>query len=175
MIGNDLVYLPHWPQRESWRRQRFRQKVYHESEISWLREFPDSDFGEALLWAAKEAVYKVRYKLDLQRLYNPKSHRIFRLSTTEKGYQLMVESGDQTYRVKAVYHNDYLHAITQSRETVVREYWTPAGNENPRLPFNILKDEQGVPWAYSGSACHDCSVSQDGHYRVVVVGGRFEV
>jgi phosphopantetheinyl transferase (holo-ACP synthase) len=76
LIGNDLIYLPDWPQRLGDRLERYRQKTFLAQEQIGIEKSTAPFFTEALLWSAKEAAYKIWARYNEQRRYNPKNFAI---------------------------------------------------------------------------------------------------
>ncbi len=109
MIGNDLVYLPGWPKPKADRLTRFRNKLFTSLEISILHDLPD--YGAALLWSVKEAVYKIRYRDRPKAFYAPKAMEIKDVDLG--GVEIICEcwSAGISYTSKSEILDEYIHTL----------------------------------------------------------------
>ena len=73
MIGNDIVDLCDPETRPEARHPRFDSRVFGATERDALRGAVQPDRMRWILWAAKEAAYKVACKLDANAIFSPRS------------------------------------------------------------------------------------------------------
>ncbi len=73
MIGNDIIDRSLAQKHIRSQSSRYWQKVLNKEELIWLKKQPDTVLAFHMLWATKEASYKVIRKMGATRNFSPKS------------------------------------------------------------------------------------------------------
>lgn len=110
MIGNDVVDLTDPETQTGATHPRFDERVFAESELELLSVSGARNRLRWMLWAAKEAAYKVARKIDPRTVFSP-SRFVVRLDETLSGE---VAVGDQTLRLQLREEAASVHAIVTS-------------------------------------------------------------
>lgn len=175
MIGNDLVYLPGWSKAEGKRLVRFKNKLFTSGEQTLIADYPD--YGEALFWSAKEAVYKIGYRVKPTYSYAPKSIEILQVQNVDEYIYCDVEYEGNQYITRSKLHLEYLHTLALEGDNPIRfEKVLYALQEHKRgdpkiliqeggrLLISIEKDGDGIPLFPLGSkySGYSLSLSHDG-------------
>ena len=110
MIGNDVVDLAHRGVQPGAQHPRFDARVFAERERALIA----GDATERVrwvLWAAKEAAYKVAKKLDSAVVWAPARFEVS-LETRERG---SVQLGERRFALRVAQNDEFVHALATDR------------------------------------------------------------
>ncbi len=188
MIGHDLIaWPPALPTRMG--SQRWCRKVLTDSELTWHSEQSDPMLAAAMLWAAKEAAYKLAVKKGYPRGLRPRDFELGGIRSSEFGVRssqgawsgefrfqseegyilaLVAESERELERVEVRQQriekptNDERSASVQQvlKELLAEKWPEQAGG------FRLEKNAVAVPEVWLGSTPWptDISLSHDGEW-----------
>lgn len=153
MLGNDLVYAPHWPRRRGTLRQRFYRKVYTEKEQKWLTP-QVSTVPEIMLWSAKEALYKAHLRQGGTRGFYPLQVALEQFITPRLA-SFWAPSGKYRceWQRSGAYWYCWAQLFSKTSSMKVQHYWAYQSPQDkpsswpPELgKGSINKDAQGIPF-----------------------------
>lgn len=81
-VGNDVVDLGRPEARNKAEDERFIRRVLNAAELAWLRSAPDPDQVLWMIWAAKEAAFKIVQKQDGGAVFAHRSYEVLPSSET---------------------------------------------------------------------------------------------
>jgi len=174
LIGNDLIYLPDWPQRQGLRLKRFRAKVFTAKELSLIEEAEQPYFIEALLWSVKEAAYKVWLKATHRPAYNPKNFEVQTELSPSGGSQakpteglVSFEDGSLSpYPFYSTQENDFLatYVLQQTEQPFSESFWRTKQQciLHQARTWKLQKNTLNIPYAIYQNRYLELSLSHDG-------------
>jgi len=107
MVGNDVVDLADPETRDGACHARFDERVFGALELATLRISAEPARLRWLLWAAKEASYKVARKDDPRTVFSP---RAFEVCLTRRD-RARVQHGARSFAVALELGDEYVHAV----------------------------------------------------------------
>ena len=190
MIGNDIVDLKMAASASNWQRPRLLDKVFSKEEQGLIVHAKDQTQMVWLLWAMKEAAYKIYVQQAGERFYNPKKLRCELVSTREG----LVNVNGSRYITKSEIGNDFIDTLAYAEEpkrTITHRFKvedTSYRNQSDTAKQKLLKsfselknvsiktleikkDKNGVPRLfYHGKEQHDSfSIAHHGFYGACVI------
>lgn len=166
MIGNDLIHLPSWPQRQASRRRRFREKVFTPGERSWLEQSSYRDWAEAWLWSIKEAAYKLGQPDPQSRRWAPKEYACVPAENRDLPREGRLQVGQRWLHFWSFWSTTELHSIVLDRfENFQRLHWRVQNyrlNYLPGTGVKLQKDHWAMPYGIKAGQRIPCSRSHDG-------------
>lgn len=181
MIGNDIIDLNNVRTGRKSENFRFLNKVFTDSEKTFITQSRDPETILWILWSMKEAVYKAHQrKFGLPRKFNPRSLECFKDLSTGIG---TVKTREAVYSVQTEITSDYIHSITAEDEyfqriyptsskakTLVLEYCSSLFRLN-KSDLKIAKDRNGIPSiSHTGTAKNlPFSLSHHGNFTAFVI------
>ena len=109
MIGNDIVDLQKAHFESNWLRRGYLDKVFRLEEQSLIYDSIDPDQMVWLLWSMKEACYKAHFRLQLTRMFRPKSILCSHLLISANGATGQIDYEGLTYLSKSILNADLVH------------------------------------------------------------------
>jgi phosphopantetheinyl transferase (holo-ACP synthase) len=145
MIGNDVVDLDDAETQPGSAHPRFDARVFAAEERAALAASPSPHRLRWILWAAKEAAYKVARKLDASTVFSP-SRFVVRVESN------VVEHEARRYRLQVLQTSDWVHAL--ACDDVGRGFHPPPTGPSGPVQRGDLKARifsgahapLGVPW-----------------------------
>jgi phosphopantetheinyl transferase (holo-ACP synthase) len=149
MVGNDVVDLGDRETLEGPTHPRFDARVFRPEERGLLRGSGAPDRTRWMLWAAKEAAYKLARKLEPGTVFSP---RRFAVEPTAPGHAEVLH-GDRRFVVRIAEAGKALHAVAFEPGSKRRLLWAVEarrGSADPSraaraLAARVLAEEIGVP------------------------------
>jgi phosphopantetheinyl transferase (holo-ACP synthase) len=108
MIGNDVVDFAHRGTQPGAQHPRFDARVFNERERAWIAA-DATQRVRWVLWAAKEAAYKVAKKLDRAVVWAPSRFEVS-LDSREGG---SVRHGEREFALRIEERDAYVHALAR--------------------------------------------------------------
>jgi hypothetical protein len=136
MVGNDVVDLVDPEVLKGPAHPRFDARVFARSERNVLRESGAPERLRWLLWAAKEAAYKLAKKLDAGVVFSPRRF-VVRLDANLTGE---VRHEDRSFPVRLAAGADSLHAIATESVGPDRILSGVAATEQPLEASRAVRD-----------------------------------
>jgi phosphopantetheinyl transferase (holo-ACP synthase) len=158
MIGNDIVDLVQAAKESNWQRRGYLNKIFTADEQSVILSGEDPTMMVWHLWSCKEAVYKIIHRHTRIRTYAPLK------------FNCSVSSGTVTYNgklypFKSRQTGNCIHTIAAENEQLLNRLEIHTGNTDIRQQWNIIKDEDGIPFLNNKPV----SVSHHGCYAGLVI------
>lgn len=138
MIGNDIVDFNQAKKDSNWKRPRFLDKVFTESEQHLIFTSKDKNKTVWLLWSMKEAAYKIYVQHYGKRFFNPKKLECTFISS-EKG---MVNIENNICFTTSFLTENYVYTVATSNEyTRFKSDFFNLENSNYKIQSATLKKE----------------------------------
>lgn len=117
MIGIDIIDRQAIRPRTKAHQERYRQKIFSDSEMALLAPFREKDLDIWIGWAAKESCYKLHFQIHPQRALNPKKFQIKRIDTQKKDKPILfcVQKNEFTFQVTLEVRDDFILALAANR------------------------------------------------------------
>lgn len=168
MIGNDVIDLALAFENKNWKSERFRSKLFSETEKHLILQNKKPQFMVWLLWSMKEAAYKAHQRrFNLKRRYNPRDFKCFLEKTSSFEAIGSVRIGEAGYITQSFFDLKKIHSLASASNMLKPEFrlfeasseimksgflshfsktknWT-----NPKL--QLQKNTEGIPYLYAGS------------------------
>ncbi len=136
MIGNDIIDLEIARAERKFENQRFKNKVFTDSEKDQIINSRDPELCLWKFWAMKETAYKAHQRnFNLPRKLNPKAFRCVLEISNSRG---KVSIDDSVYHIELDITADYLHATTSS-ERVFKDVF----QKDTDSAFDLIKQITG--------------------------------
>jgi phosphopantetheinyl transferase (holo-ACP synthase) len=138
VIGHDLIDLSGIQAISSDRLQRLQRKVLTREEENLLDQHFGPSLGYWVAWAAKEAVYKLEFKIEPQRYFRPRAIQCQDLTQDSSAYfcQLRVQGRVGTYPVYVRKIESRLEAIALATKESIPQLRTYLGWKNATGPWH---------------------------------------
>lgn len=117
MIGNDIVDFRQAAKDSNWKRPRFIDKVFTQTEQSIILSSQNQDQMVWLLWSMKEAAYKAHVRDTELPFFNPKRIQC-QLGLHNEG---VVCIDEKIYNLKSIITTEYVHSIATKTDCTCPE------------------------------------------------------
>ena len=190
MIGNDIIDLKLASSFPSWRRKRFRDKVFSVEEQKIISDSLDPFQTIWLLWSMKESAYKTYSRKHSEKFFAPIKLKC-KLTSFRKG---IVEIFDEKYRTYSTIEENYIYSIAHqsSSENVITNFFKldNANYSNQHCTsykkllhaiaeekkvtlasLTIRKDENGIPYLFQNNQAQEIpfSVTHHGNFGAYAI------
>ncbi|MBW8243514.1 4'-phosphopantetheinyl transferase superfamily protein [Muricauda oceani] len=180
MVGNDIVDLAEARYASNWQRPRFLDKLFSESEQTYIQNTANPFRMVWRLWSIKEASYKLYTQLHPVRFYNPKA---FECETNHnswvvgfKDFQCYIETTETA--------NYILSEARLNRQNlgsnIIKFESTGQKQQSNELKerllscvadsYQLVKNEMGVPALTNGEQILSVSLTHHGSYGAFAIG-----
>lgn len=190
MIGNDIIDLKLASSFPSWRRKRFRDKVFSEEEQKIISDSLNPFQTIWLLWSMKESAYKTYSRQHSEKFFAPIELKC-KLTSLGKG---IVEIFDEKYRTYSTIEENYIYSIAHqsSSENVISNFFKLENANYSNQHFtsykkllhaiaeekkvtlaslSIRKDENGIPFLFQNNQAQEMpfSVTHHGNFGAYAI------
>ncbi|AWI27279.1 phosphopantetheinyl transferase [Flavobacterium pallidum] len=148
MIGNDLVDLAAAAKESNWRRKGYLQKIFTETEQSYIINSPKPEIVVWILWSMKEAAYKIWNRESGMRSFNPKAFECQICQICENTATGKVYFGSAEYLSETIINTAFLHTTCRNHDYIKPLFTSIACHGSDiEMRNHIIRDKAGIPIA----------------------------
>ena len=165
MIGNDIVDLQLAAEQSNWKRKRFLDKVFTESEQQLIIQTVDSNNMVWRLWSMKESAYKAYVRDHRHTFFNPLK---LKCSIKNKTFGAVKVIG-VSYQTRTISNQNFIYSVVSHQDLSSIDWIiTNSSNASQILSrFKIKKNMEGLPFLYNDSNQKSVPISISHHGKYI--------
>jgi phosphopantetheinyl transferase (holo-ACP synthase) len=162
MIGNDIVDLQKAGLESNWLRRGYLDKLFCRTEQELIFDSTDPDHMVWLLWSMKEACYKIHFRYNEIRCYQPKRIICSNLMINKNCASGQILYENRVYFSRSVINRNFVHTSAVSYYLIFKDLnvfiedckeqnnfndnYQKITSENTLLDYNIIKSHYNIPY-----------------------------
>lgn len=140
MIGNDIVDFQKASSESNWLRKGYLDKLFCLDEQRLILDAQDPNQMVWLLWSMKEACYKIHFRKNLIRSYQPEKIACSNLLIEEHTSSGEIHYAGQRYFSRSLLTTDFIHTSAVVQYSMFSSLHVVIGDNNNQVDHNTLFD-----------------------------------
>ncbi|MFA6059450.1 MAG: 4'-phosphopantetheinyl transferase superfamily protein [Taibaiella sp.] len=175
MIGNDIIDLSQARAESDWQRKGWINKIFTQKEQELITASAAKELIVWLMWSMKEAAYKIYHREFKEMFYAPQKFICSDISIADNLATGRVHFDQSVYNTSSHISSAFIHtvAIIQNNldNTIVYIQDKTKATPKHQVPYNLFKDEHGIPYSkdHHNGSVKNASKSHHGRFEAIVI------